>query len=38
MCKGGGTDTKQNELINKQIKEDQKKMAREVKLLLLGNY
>jgi hypothetical protein len=39
MCRGGGNDTKQNEIINKQIKEEKKKMAKEVKLLLLGkNY
>ena len=40
MCFGGNSkedpDAQKNKEIEKQIREDQKKMAREIKLLLLG--
>lgn len=36
-CKGGGEDDKKNELINRQLREDKRKLDNEVKLLLLGN-
>jgi len=41
MCFGGSKqdnpDTRKNAEIEKQIKADQKRQAREVKMLLLGN-
>ena len=36
LCGGGGEDEKKNELINRQLRVDKKKMEHEVKLLLLG--
>ena len=33
---GGGEETKKNELINRQLKDDKRKLDNEVKLLLLG--
>lgn len=36
-CKAAGDEDKQNELINKQLKEEKKRLDSEIKLLLLGN-
>ena len=42
MCFGNGNkedpDTKKSREIEKQLKEDQRRMAKEVKLLLLGRF
>lgn len=42
MCFGNGNkddpDAKKSKEIEKQLREDQKRMAKEVKLLLLGTY